>query len=251
MLFNPGNGQGLVDDVDFMLGTTSSSYPIADKTRNINNRLDEVVSYIMQADGQWQFDDNNYTDLPVGTTDLVNGQDNYEIAASNFLDILRVEMKQSNGTSLWLDPIDYNDLRGTAMTEFQKTNGIPQYYDKVGNSLVLYPTPNYNYTAGLKVYFKRNAKQFTVSDTTAEPGFARQFHRLLSIGASIDYCIPNNLEKKMIKLKTEYQEMLAGLMAFYAMRSKDKKINIRPRKEFYGAMTDYDGWDTSVDWSSK
>lgn len=248
MQFNPGSGQGLVDDIDFLIGTNSSSYSLANKTRNINNRLDQTVAMIMSADGQWEFDDDNHTDLPVGTTNLVNGQDNYEIAAADFLDILRVELKQPNGTSLWLQPIEYNELRGTAMTEFQKTNGIPRYYDKVGSSIILYPTPNYTYSAGLKVYYKRNAVQFATNDTTDEPGFNRQFHRLLSIGAAIDYCIANNLEKKLVMLTKQWEEMATRLVNFYSMRSKDKKVRLVPRRENYAA--DVDTWDKSVDWSS-
>ncbi len=249
MQFNPGNGQGIVDDIDFLIGTNTSSYSLANKTRNINNRLDVVVSMIMMADGKWEYDDDNHTDLPVGTTDLVNGQDNYEIAAADFLDILRVELKQPNGTSLWLLPIDYDELRGTAMTEFQKTNGIPRYYDKVGSSIVLYPTPNYTYDEGLKVYYKRNAVQFDAADTTEEPGFNRQYHRLLSIGAGIDYCIPNGLDKKLIVLNKLWNDMSEGLINFYSARSKDKKVSLQPRKENYGVGLDMG--EPSVDWSSR
>lgn len=250
MQFNPGNGQGLVDDIDFLLGTNTSSYPIADKTRNINNRLDEVVSLIMRADGQWEFDDNNQTDLPVATTDIVNGQDNYEIAAGSFLDVIRVEMLQPNGRAIQLTPIDYQDRRGQAMTEIAHTNGIPQYYDKVGNSLILYPTSNYSYTAGLKVYFKRNAVLFTTADTTEEPGFNRQYHRLLSIGASIDYCIPNGLDKKMVTLMKQWDRMAAGMIEFYSARSKDQKVSLRPLRENYASGLDGGNWERSVDWSS-
>jgi len=250
MQFNPGTGLGIVDDIDFLVGTNSSSYPIADKTRNVNNRLDEVVSLIMRADGTWEFDDNNQTDLPVGTTDLVNGQNNYEIAAGSFLDIIRLELLQPNGRAIQLVPIDYQDRRGTAMTEIAHTNGIPQYYDKVGNSLILYPTPNYDYNEGLKVYYKRNAVLFTTASTTTEPGFNRQYHKLLSIGAAIDYCIPNGLEKKMVVLMKQWDRMANGLIEFYSARSKDKKVNLRPRKENFAPMADGDGWERSVDWSS-
>ena len=61
----------ILSDIDFLVKSDSITYPIAQKTANVNRALDNVVSAILGADGRWQWDDTNYTDLPIGVTDLV------------------------------------------------------------------------------------------------------------------------------------------------------------------------------------
>lgn len=252
MQFNDVAGdQGLVQDIDFLIGTDDESYPIKQKTRNINNAFDKVASLIMRADGKWEFDDNNFDTLPVGTTDLVNGQADYEISAADFLDILRVEIIQQNGLYLWCNPISYEDRRGVAMTEWERTPGQPMFYDKVGNSVVLYPTPNFNYAAGVKVYFKRNPSYFVYTDTTKEPGFAKQYHKLLSYYAAVDYCIANSMDKKLKVLYAEIQKMEGTIQDYFANRAKDVKPSFKLQRESYGAGEDmFDAGAPSVDWRS-
>src|SRR3990167_7025692 len=97
---------GICQDIDFLLGTSTTTYPTADKTRNINRRLDEIVSYIMKADGRWQFDDNNQTDLPIFVDDLIASQQDYEITAATFVNVIEVAVMYSNGKYQVLTPID-------------------------------------------------------------------------------------------------------------------------------------------------
>lgn len=226
MVFNDTtNQQGIVQEIDFLLGTNSSSYPLAQKLRNINNAYDEVVDWIMMADNQWKFDDDNYDTLPVGETDFDPGDDNIAIPASEFLTVLRVEVTHPDGGRLELEPKDYQQLKGINLDQ----SGIPQSYNKIGNSLVLTPVPNY--TGTLRVYFQRSVEHFVLNDTTKTPGFNRAFHRLLSYRAALDYCIPNNLDKKMVKLTKERNEMRDALVKFYSGRSKEKKVNLSTKRK--------------------
>lgn len=87
---------------------------------------------------------------------------------------------------------------------------------------MLYPTPNYSSTAGLRAYFKRDASYFAVTDTTKEPGFNPQFHRLLSLGAASDYCLFSGMNNKLTTLQGEIAKLEEGLTNFYASRSKDE-----------------------------
>lgn len=251
MQFNDeATGQGICQDIDFLIGTDETSYPIEQKTRNVNNAYDKVMSAILRSDGKWEFDDNNFDTLPVGTTDLVANQADYEVSDADFLEIVRVEIIQQNGLYLFGNPISYEDRFGIAMTEWQRTPGQPMYYDKVGNSLVLYPTPSFSYAAGLKVYFKRNPSYFATTDTTKQPGFARTYHKLLSYYAAIDYCIANSLEKKLAVLYGEAAKMEKNMQDYFASRAKDAKISFRTARESYapGVYDDIDGGDPSVDW---
>ena len=124
------------------------------------------------------------------------------------------------------------------MTDFLENNGTPQYYDKVGNSLMLYPAPNYNRRlveeseAGLKVYFQRQIDYFTTTDTTKEPGFAKHLHKYVPLYCSYIYACAKELPKQnALKSRLEFYEgnRLRGgndngaIMNHYSKREKDNQ----------------------------
>lgn len=238
MVFSDASGKGgIVQEIDFILNTNDTSYPIAQKTRNINRRLDDVVSLILQCDGRWQWDDQNQTDLPIGVTTLVPEQPDYSLTGSTFLDITRVEVKDSNGNYVLLQPIDQREVTDQSLTEFQKTSGTPRFYDKVGDSLFLYPKPSSSGVTtaqGLKVYFQRQASYFVVTDTTKCAGFAPLYHRLLSLGAAMDYAMANEMTTKINIISPQIEKLQTGLVAFYSARNKDENVRMRPRRENFG-----------------
>ena len=69
-------------------------------------KLDDVVSVILQSDAKWKWDDDNQTDHPIGTINLVNGQQDYELAGGTYLKVNRVEVKDVNGNYELIHPID-------------------------------------------------------------------------------------------------------------------------------------------------
>jgi len=303
---------GLIQDCEDLLGMEDTAIS-ADNTllrrftKNLNGWYRRVNSWIWKATSTWEYDDSNYTDLPVATATLVDAQADYELPSSA-QKIDRVEVMDNGGIWHKLKPIDKAMVRG-ALDEHRKTNGLPVEYDLVGRSIVLYPTPataKITAAAGLKIYFSREIEEFgaiktgtadgtvayhlqddtnaqfaetdegrTVwnvtdsdsaiilayndtgdvtigtSDTcdsdffadsdvyqiydTKEPGFADNFHRILSLGAALDYTMGfnpsdtgrlNNLRGEIASLKEELEE-------FYAHRHRDFKARIRPRKENY------------------
>ena len=169
----------------FLCDADTTSYTAANLLITINQAYEEVVAKILNADGRWQWDDTNRTDLPIGTTTLVNGQQDYAFDTTH-LKIIGVSVKDNSGNFYKLDPIDPNDITGDR-TEYLETAGRPLYYDKIGNSVFLYPKPDNGVSvtlaAGLKVYFQRTADIFTseqVTTGTKVPGFASPFHMLLA-----------------------------------------------------------------------
>lgn len=241
-------------DTNFLLNTSTSNYPDADVIRNVNIHLDNAVSLILGADGRWEWDDTNNTDLPIGTATLVHNQQDYAISGATFLNILRVEVKDINGNYYLLDPISQHKVTSQALSEFQKTAGRPRFYDKIGDSVFLYPKPstaNVTASAGLKVYFQRVGSYFLTSDTTKVPGFAPLYHRLLSVGAALDYAIANGLTGKINILTPMQQKLETGLVGFYSARSKDESVHMSLRKEDYGRDdygSGYRGSDKAVWW---
>lgn len=216
---------GIVEDIDFLVNTNSTSYPTAQKTRNVNEWYNRVIGWILDAQDDWQWDDKNQTDLPIGTTNLVSSQQDY--AEPTSLTITRVEIKDSGGTWRLLEPIDQADIEGEALGNFLSTAGTPRFYDKLGNSIFLYPKPSYNSTGGLKVYFLREPDYFTASDTTQEPGFESMFHRILSVGAAYDFSLANGLDN-MVVLKNRIDELKSELIKYYGRKSKDRRPRITP-----------------------
>lgn len=203
-------------------------------TRLINEALNRVTSLVFKADGRWQFDDQNNTDLPIATTSLVtttgSEQQDYGIAITH-LRILGVEVKDAAGNWVQLTPIDQADLYDNGVTDFMKTPGMPKYYDKIGNSIFLYPKPlatAVTSTAGLKIRYQRPPSYFVYTDTTKVPGFNSIFHRLIAMIASRDYAISKSLD--VAKGLSELVQMTEdSLSEDYALRNRDEHINISSR----------------------
>ena len=231
----------LVKDIKFLITGSSAGtldFSDVDIADSINRHLDNVVSTILKADGRWQWDDNNFTTLPIGTTTLVAGQQDYEISGANFLNISEVSVLDNNGVWQALTAIDRKGKAQTLLDEEKiSNNGLPKWYDKMGNSILLYPKPaadKVTLSAGLKVVSQRKAGYFISTDTTKTPGFAPIYHRILSIGAAIDYCLANGLSQKKSELEVEKIKMEQGIIEFYADRSKDDQPRIKLQQEDFG-----------------
>ena len=236
--------KGLVQDVDRLVNTDDSSYPIAEKTAVMNIYLDEVVSLILSYDGKWEWDDSNQENIPIGTTSLTDGQCDYSISGATFLKITRVEVLNINGDYQLLTPITNSDVN-ESMTEFQKTPGMPLFYDKLGESILLYPTPSSSQVVlskGLKVYYQRLPLYFSSDDTTKKPGFNPLYHRILSIGAALDYAMRNEMATKINVFGAELAKLQNALIASYTSRSRDEKVRLGVRKENFGQSLDGTGY---------
>lgn len=224
----------IVEDIDFLLGTDSTSYPLAQKLRNINLHYYDVVTDILASQSNWEWDDTNNTDFPIGTTTLVAGQRDYSLP-TDFLKLLRVEVKDANGDYQKVEQFDESQIHGIGLATFMENNGMPIYYREVANSIELYPAPaaaNVTLTAGLKIYYQRNQTEFTTSDAAVSPGFAAPFHRILSIGAAYDYASIKGLARAGA-LKSRLEELRLTLKEYYASRNRENRPRMRVRKYNY------------------
>ena len=229
------SNQGICQDARALLGfsvNNTCSYSENDLFRNINAWYRKFNSWIWNASGKWEFDDKNYTNLPFATTDMVDEQQDYTLP-STAQKILRVEVKNSSGDWQQLDQLDQTEIGG-AMTEFYETSGMPAFYDIVGNSLMLYPKPDtasVTLTAGLKVYVAREISEFSLTDTSTEPGFADDFHRGLSLGAALDKALALGLNDKIPTIREQIALMKEDLTNHYSSRNIPKKIKMYPSDE--------------------
>src|SRR3990167_10064469 len=189
----------LQQEIRDLCDADSTSLTDATLLRRINSAFETLVGKIINADGTWQFDDTNYSNLPVGTGTLISGQSSYSFA-SEYLDLLEVMILTTGGKYTRINPFDPDELdmsfdEWTNSSTGTPPDGFPQYYDKVGDSFKLDKSPTATYctlTNGLKVRFKRTADLFTsaqVTTGTKEPGIASPYHPLIAYMAAIPYCM--------------------------------------------------------------
>lgn len=200
--------------------------------RRINQAYEEVVGKIIASDGTWQFDDSNYTNIPEGTHDMIASQQDYSFDI-RFLTVQRVEVLDINGIWHLLKPFDISQVT-QAMSEIFKTPGMPEYYDKQGESIVLYPAPSAadtTLTQGLKVYYQRTCSLFTSAEValgSKVPGFASPFHYILAYKAALPYCM--TYKKDRVALYAQQAANLEkDLLAYYGKREKDKRYILKAK----------------------
>ena len=210
----------------------TTSYPAATLLRRINEAYEQVVGWLINADGTWQWDDTNNSDLPIGTQTLVVSQSAYTFN-DKFLQLEEAQIKDVNGKWHIIRPIDQKEFsKYTPLSEEFSTDGLPIYYDKVSDDTIkLYPAPSASactLASGLKIKFKRTAAVFTSAEVTTGtkvPGFASPYHYILSYMAAIPYCMTYKkdrvglYEKKVMDLKKE-------LIELYSSRQKDVQPTI-------------------------
>ena len=225
------NYSGIQSKVYFLTKTNVGNFTNADMAILASNALERVQSLIDSSDGRWEFDDSNQTDISIGTTALVNAQQDYTLSVS-FINIERVEVKNTDGKWSKLIPIDQADIYDQSLTDFLSGGGTPVYYDKMGNSMMLYPVPNYAQAASLKIFYQRPPVQVLTTDissTATSPGFNSLYHDLIAYWVAYDYAMANGLPNAN-QFMVEIQRKEDALKEDYALRSKDEHIRLSARK---------------------
>ncbi len=212
--------------------TDANTTDFATATRLIyaNASQAEIAGDIIGADGTWNWDDTNYTDLPIGQADLVDGQQDYSFA-DEMLSIEGVSVMDSSGNYQKLKPFDKNQL-DVDPSEYLKSNGLPTHYDKQGRSVFLYPAPatgSVTLVNGLKIFFKRKTKDITSFDSTS-PGFIGTEHMILPYKISIPYCMKYH-PARVTLYEGKIMEHRSRIIAHYSRRSKDEPQRVTPKVE--------------------
>lgn len=239
------NGLDLYSDTRFLCGidetSDTTSYPIKAFTRNANFALDRVLSLIFKADN-WLFDDTNQTgELLDVSNNLVNGTQKTACSVT-WLTIERLRIKDPNGNLIILPELNRRQQGNAQLTA---PAGTPTSYFRLGNYLYFDKAPNYNATGGIEVQFQRGASYFANGDTTKAPGFATQFHRLVSLWGALDWCDLNSPSRSpsiraRIGSPPDLMNNQAGsgmekeLVDFYSRRDGDARPTLTTRREDYG-----------------
>lgn len=218
------NNQDLISDISFWTGQDTSSFSIKDRTRSVNERNNMVWQMIFESYGGWLFMDDSISDATTGVPyadQTVNSGVPLYVLPSGALTVTGVELKDSGGTWHPLIPLTYEEFLEKGGDSAFVSSGFPIYYILQGDVINLKPSPNFTLASALRVFFDQGMSQFTVTDTVKNPGFASIFHRMLSIGASLDYCASHpGMEEKVIQLQGLWNDGEKRLKAFYSKRFK-------------------------------
>lgn len=186
----------MVEEIDFFCGTNSDSYPTNHKIRNLNNRYREILSWIFEVYGGWQFNDSNQTDDTLYADQTLTASTSVYALPTTAIIVVGAEV-MLNGTTTWqpLHPITQEEIQETgSITEFNKANSVPLYYQLIGDSIKILPPPSYTQASSLRVWFWKDIVTFAVTDTAVTPGIPAILHRALSIGAALDYALAKGLD---------------------------------------------------------
>lgn len=223
------NLEELRKDTHFITNATVAEYSNEDLDRSINKHYDLFTTFIWHNQAEWQFDDSNHNTLAVARTALVADQKDY-LLPTDAREVRRIEVKDAKGNYYKLSKLHEADVH-QSLTEFYKTSGSPLRFALRGRSIILYPPPATEIAEGLQIYVSRSVTH--LSDNNDEPGFDKEFHRILSINASIDWCISSENFRKKQELEQEAQKIMQSAREFYANRDKTTPKRMRPKREHY------------------
>jgi hypothetical protein len=237
MQFNDTSGKsGLIQQCEINIfgdspfgQISSNSNRLAIFTNYINEALSRYASLALMSDYNWEFDDRNQTDLPIGTTTLVAGQLDYSLSTEHAI-VTAVEIKDTAGNWYALQEIDERNFNenDVSISQFAATaSGIPIGYRKVANSLMLSPASSYTQAASLRVHFKRAPSYYTVADTTKLQGFTELHATYLSDYATWKYSLLHP-KKDSARLRDEITIWEENKIPdFYSKRSAEHSKTLR------------------------
>ena len=222
---------GILQRARKMARVDATQWETFNVVNSCNDWLNKIFTYGKGNDIKFQLDDTNHTKLPIGTTNLVANQSDYSFLTdeqgNRITNITRIDILDPSTLYRQLIPIDQAQLGGIALDEWNKTAGLPLYYDKIADNVIrLYPKPATSVTAGIKFYFQRSPSYFAATDTTKAPGVADDLHRGFVVASAYDAALTlglANLQPLSVELAKEEQK----LEDYFATRQTDEPNVLR------------------------
>lgn len=225
--------------IDRICGTSSTTYPTAQKTVDINQALSDVFSMILFYNG-WNVDDFNHTKYPIIYTDVFSGQRDYNFTQDEdgnyLLGITKAMIADSSGVYKEMQAVDQQtEPNMSSFYDGQDAGGTPIRYDKTANGLFLDPVPNYSYTNGLKVFIDREPLFYVGdgSDDDQVAGFDGLCHDYLYLKPAYEYCRDKGLQQAE-RLYRDLQDSIKRIKDRYNNKDRDfpkrLQINIESNK---------------------
>lgn len=197
-------------------------------TRNFNAHQHRIVPIILDSQDDWDIDDANYSDFDSATRPLAANQRDYNFPASlKVLKLKRVDVSYDGTNWYRATPLDSNEITvgigndATLDGYFSKT--APRY-DSKATGFWLYPRASASDVSSggtIRIEYSREFDEFTTTDTTQEPGFDEPFHRMISIGGSLDWAIAKGATNAA-NLKALLDDYEIRLRKYYGRKGEDR-----------------------------
>lgn len=233
----------IVSDCKYWAGIDASdttSFPLDDMSRVANKALDKVHMVILQADGNWRYDDNNNAaSTLITTTSVIAGATKVAIPLT-WLTIARVRITDENGNYVTLRPAK---RRNWSDGKLNSSAGTPSEYALLGN-WAHFDCPM-AHAATVEVEYQTGPSYFDGdTDTTKTPGFVATFHQIIPLEMALEYCEINDLDSRAAKIRIRLGfapgDGNAGVGLYkqlhdhYASRNQDGNTRLGIHKEDYG-----------------
>lgn len=234
--------QGIIQDCEFWtnLGDGAISgdailLPIF--TRLVNLRYSSTLAKIQLLSGVDGAEDRNYADQQFSTFPLAAGTNDYEFltdgSGNTISDITGVHILPSATATEYvpLDRLLLSDKDAQlVMSPNSSATGTPTGFIEKGSVVYFDKIPDY--TATGKLFYRLVPSYFTSSDTTKTAGFAEPYHRILSLGASLDYLLVHKPDNQMAISRLEGKLAVAeeDLESFTRMKNPTRAV-LRPAQQ--------------------
>jgi hypothetical protein len=218
------NISSLRQKVRELTNTTTSDYSDASLIRDLNSEIASLRINILRDRGALEFDDVNYTNLPIGTFS-VSSDGVCKITEDEDGNIIETIHKVA-----YLVGGRYQDVKRQTLGEGNQdillqsgTVEVPRHYYEVGNSIVFPGVSG----GTAKIWFDRVHDKILTGDTTKEPGIPEAYHNVLAYRVSLNYAVDKGLsnENSIMRRIMMEEEKLAQ---YEANRRVDEATRFEP-----------------------
>lgn len=232
------NRNGIIQHIEKNIGfnrdkISGNTLLLEDFTADVNLAFGELLAYIFNVGGTWQWDDSNHTDYPIITTDLTAGQQDYSFTSDEngnlILDLFKVLVKDADGNFREAIPVDRQSEANTEAFS-NADSGDSLYYDKTANGIFFRDVPTETRSGGLQLLISREATSFTTADTTKKPGVDGRIHEYFALHPAYRYARTKGLPQKN-DLKADLDAIMGLTKNIYAKRERDVRRRLEPNRE--------------------
>lgn len=209
----------------YLLGEVSSTqYSNTNLDRALNDYLHKATTTALLAAGEWEVNGE------VATTNIVASQQEY-LLPLDLISLKRVEINFTGEDDAWtvMNPIDMRNVQ-TALSNQDSSSDSPgvRIFD---DSLFLMDYPDTAVTAGLKVYYSKEATE--LSADSDEPGLEENTQTYLVYGACLDYSIAKGMTNEINTFKALLNEAEEEIKKVYSNRLPMRRPRMTVKTENY------------------
>lgn len=207
-----------------LTNTTTSDYSDADLIMDLNSELSSIQINILRDRGVLEFDDTNFTDVPIGTFTVTSDGICKIVADGDGNKIITIHKVAYLVGDRYVD-VPRIELGEDSQEVLLQTGTVdrPAYYYEVGASIVFPGVSG----GTAKIWFDREISFLTTGDTTKVPGVPSHYHTLACYRVALNYAIEKGLPNENSILRRIQMEE-EKLMQFEANRHIDEPTRFVP-----------------------